>query len=490
MSEPIQTADPIAELRAALAGATAAFSELEKQLDAHGKLIRMSKGERYRVKLSKPRKGKDAGMWCLRIYGPGISAYGKRERTDVPYSRATKARALGLAKRRSAQLNDDGRTLLEVYGLWRASRKKLSPFTVENHQSAERWLEDSPFAGLVDGELSAARVLTMRDDLVEGRKTSTAKLYLGLVRQAWQWAYNREEVAQAWPSGLPKWTTPLADRTRKNAYTPDELYALLSYLQTYQGGHYLGLGWFLAETAARIRVTLQLRVQDVTVLEDGSADVALGRGPESRTKTGIERRAVISPALVQVLDLARPPEAYLFPSARSSGRPIGRDTFNTIVRAWLESVGLKGLRDVHSLRRRAVCELHGAGVPTEKGRRITGHRSREVYLSYAERTDYDLSAERRILWLRPEGIRSPIDPNGSAGNSQDSENRPMQAPGAPAPRSCSGGSAAGPAASGLQANSWAQSSPISYLRAQLVRRSPVLHLPALLRTSFGGGAVE
>ena len=490
MAEPIQAADPESALRVAqeaLAHAMRAVGELERQLDAQGRLRPVKTG-RYRVNVAKPRAKKDKDKWCLRIYGPGISAYGRRERTEVPYSRATKAKAQGLARRREAELNDEGKTLLEVFELWRAGRNesKLSPHTTENHDSAQRCLESSSFAGLVDGELSCARVLAMRDELSQGRKTSTAKLYLGLVAQAWRWAFNREQVSQPWPTGLPKWRAPVADRTRKNAYTPDELYGLLSHLASYRGGHYLGLGWFLAETAARVRASLKLQVGDVTLRPDGSGDVALGRGEDKRTKTGVERRAVISPALAEQLDLSRPADAPLFPSAKRSGQAVAYVTFGGIVRAWLDTQGLKGLRDVHSLRRRGVCELTRADVPVEKGRRITGHRSREVYQGYAECADYDLSAERRILWVDPKGIWAQCVPNALENPAQMAENSDMAAA---SPRTCSGSTGLGQWPRGLQGLERDQIAG-PYLRAQLLRRPALPYVAQLLRASFGGAAVE
>ena len=150
------------------------------------------------------------------------------------------------------------------------------------------------------------------------------------------------------------------------------------------------------ETAARISEVLALRVGDVTVTPEAGV-LVLGRG--GRSKTGTERRALISPALVDAMDLDREPDAWLFPSRRGPEKAIAYGTFRTIVVAWLRAEGLYRKRDIHSLRRRGAAELHRAEIPTEIGRRVTGHEDSSVFLSYASKGRFDLTDASRILWV-------------------------------------------------------------------------------------------
>tara|TARA_R110002072_G_scaffold35076_2_gene104146 strand:- start:349 stop:1635 length:1287 start_codon:yes stop_codon:yes gene_type:complete len=387
------------------------------RLDASGRVIPM--GERYRVTTSPPRKGRDRGCWVLRVYGPGVPKTGRRELTEIPYAKSSKPRAKAAAAQRSAELNDDGRSMLSVFDDWAAERKRsgrLAEKTLRSYSVARSWLASSAAAGIIDGLLSGARVLEVREELTQTLRVGTARLYLGLIAQAWRWAHLRELVVQPWPTGLPPWRTPAEDRTRKRAYTPAELLDLLDYLAAYAGGHYLGLGWILAETAARIGAVLSLRVGDVQVLPDGSGLVAIGRRVGAgATKTKSERTGAISPALVRELRLDRYPVDWLFESRRTAGtvgaKPVPAGSFRSVVEKWLRSRGLYGLRDVHSFRRRGAAELHRANVPTEIGRRITGHASSEVFLSYASKANYDLTEERRILWVTPRAILDQSRPN-------------------------------------------------------------------------------
>lgn len=385
----------------ALAAAAEALRGALDALDAAGRLGPVAHRLRYRVRVAPPRRGRDRGCWCLRVYGPG-EANGQRELTEIRHEPRTRARAEGEAKRRQAELNGEGLPLGAIYAQWVAQRARagrLSKRTLANHEVAGRWLEGSRFAGVMDGGLTAGVVVEVREALTESLRVATARLYLGMISQAWRWAHMRGLVAQGWPSGLPPWRTPVSDRTRKRAYSEAELADLLKHLATWQGGHYLGLGWVLAESAARIGSVVPLRVGDVRVLADGSGLVTIGRtlGPGA-TKGRTERTSAISPGAVGALDLLRPDRAWLFPSRRGESRHLSARSFRDAVTAWLKTRDLVGLRDVHSLRRRGAAELHRQGVPTEIGRQITG-QSTEVFMSYAAKADYDLTEERRILWV-------------------------------------------------------------------------------------------
>lgn len=378
-------------------GVEAALEMLAQSLGGSSMVTlgRVAMDKRYRVTVGPPRKGRDRGCWCLRIYGPGLIRSGRRELTEIPHSPRTRVQAESVARAREARLNGRGGSLLEVVESFTRDRReagKHSPAYLETHDSCIAWLRSGSFAALLDGEVSASTVLDMRRDLGERCKVSTGRLYLGLVAQAWRWGRIRGVVSQPWPN-VPQWRSPVGERPQKEAYSEQEVSSLLSHLVDYAGGHYLPLGWALVETAARIGEVLALRVGDVSV----TGEVVLGRGGAS--KTGLERRALVSPGLVDALGLERDAGEWLFPSRRDSSKPVAYGTFRSIVVTWLRRAGLYGRRDIHSMRRRGAAELHGAKVPTEIGRRITGHEDSAVFLGYASTGRYDLTAASRILWV-------------------------------------------------------------------------------------------
>lgn len=363
--------------------------------------------EKYRVRIAPPRKGRDRGCWCLRVYGPGVPKHGRRELTEIVHSSRTRAQAEGAAHKRERELNDEGVTLLEVVDRWLAHREseRLAKRTLANYRSARLWLSLAEFGGLGDGDISPAQVMRIRDAMRTGTagtgpiKTGTARNYMRVFSRAWNWAHLRAEVSQAWPGGLPRWVSLPGEKTRKMAYTEAELAELLDWLAQRHGGRWLLMGWLLAETGARAGVVAKLRVGAVSLRPDGSAEVALGRRLADPTKSRAERIALISPELAAKLDLGRDREAWLFPSSRwPERRHASAIAFAGNVREWVKSRGLFGLRDVHSLRRRGAAALTRGGVPAEIGARILGQTAK-VFLGYAEKAHYELTAERRMLWL-------------------------------------------------------------------------------------------
>lgn len=136
---------------------------------------------------------------------------------------------------------------------------------------------------------------------------------------------------------------------------------------------------------------------------------------------------------------------------------------------WLAEVGLTGLRDVHSFRRRAAGRLTQLGVPAELGRRILGHASASQFDAYAERAQLDLSPQRRMLWVRSPLSGPTLDQldHTAAGEAPDVR----YTPDAPAPSVDQLAQFVGPAFRGWLAGQPCDSRPL-----------------AVLRDLFGGGA--
>lgn len=369
--------------------------------------------EHYEVRVSPPRRGRDRGCWVLRIFGPGLSKYGRRELTRIQHCRETRGKAEAAARSRAAKLNESGLPLLEVFQRWSASRLeegRLSPSSLEGHKAVISWLESSGHGALVDGALRASRVMELRRDLGKGRKVSTGRLYLRLMAQAWKWARVCDLVIQPWPD-LPKWRTPVKERSQKRALTTREVLSVLRHFAEYAGGRYLGLAWILAETACRVGAALKLQVGDVTVGPEGVGRVHFRA---EHSKTNRSHYSLISPRLVGALDLGRPESAPLFPSAIDPSRPVVYGTFRGAFVLWARAEGLYGVVGIHGIRSHGATELTRAEVHPEKGRRVTGHASAEQFTSYASKGEYDLSNVARILWLDP--LSQDVDQDSGASN--------------------------------------------------------------------------
>ncbi|HBP20668.1 MAG TPA: hypothetical protein DEA08_23130, partial [Planctomycetes bacterium] len=206
---------------------------------------------RYRVKLSKPRAGRDRGEWVLRCYGPGLSRYGRREPSGVPFSPETRDDAEAARRSREAALNASSNlTIREVYEEWleaRIASGKLAESTIASYRKPLVWLGRNGWGDLLDGGLTAAELLRLRDLMLEGLKVKSCLWIWGRVREAWRWARRRELVVQAWPE-LERPRVPNLERPRKRAFTEAEVREVLEHLRGYLGGHYLPAAWLLAET--------------------------------------------------------------------------------------------------------------------------------------------------------------------------------------------------------------------------------------------------
>lgn len=383
----------------------AKIQELQAELEAYRQAEdRRARGrsKRIRVRVTPPRRGRDRGNWCLRIYGREFGESGRRELTEFPADEKHRKAAESVALVRQARLNSEGLMVLEIFAQWLDYQSaRVCSGTFANYTSVRDWLTRTPHAALRD-PLRGSDVLALQDDLFGDYKASTARLYFGCFRRAWRWAHARDLVKATWPD-LPRRSGTREDKCQKRALSEEELRDLLDFLASYRGGWALPLGWALAETACRVGELVVLEVRDALPQAGGGALLRIGhRVP---TKTGEPRTALVSPPLAELLDLARDPLEPLFPSLRAqrSGerRAVARGTFGQVVRRWARKVGLEGKRDIHSFRRRGAVALHTAGVPVELAKRVTGHEDAASFLLYANRGAYDVDAERRLLWVQP-----------------------------------------------------------------------------------------
>lgn len=372
-------------------------------LDAQAKLRDVSAEQKtWRVKLIKPRKGRDNGEWVLRIYGPGISRYGKREKTGIPYSSATEKQAERIREAKEKHLNavggEDPLTVLQVYRRWldaRVAEGTLAEESVKAYRKPLFWLEQNGWGGMQDGELTSARLLKVQDKMLSGAqlKVKSCNWIFDRVVEAWVWAKARALVGQDWPS-MPRKKVPSVQKTKKRAYTSAELAEVLEWLRVYLGGHYLAAGWLIAETGVRISEAMKLRGKDISRSGDGYGIAAF------QAKGGKLRVGCFSPQLAELIGEVED-DAWVFTSRRSSGRPMDGKALRRAVKKKVKAMGLEGLRDVHSLRRSAVAELHANNFGLGPAMQFFGHESSAAHMVYATKASYDILPMARTLWLNP-----------------------------------------------------------------------------------------
>ena len=114
------------------------------------------------------------------------------------------------------------------------------------------------------------------------------------------------------------------------------------------------------------------------------------------TKGNRERVARISPQLANLIGEVEQ-DAWVF-KGRRGGR-LRAGALRKAISLKIEAMGLKGVRDVHSLRRSAVARLHAEGFGLEPCKQYLGHLSTSEHMRYAAAADYDLRPLAKSLWL-------------------------------------------------------------------------------------------
>lgn len=373
---------------------------------------------RYRVRLNKPRRGRDRGEWRLRIRRPdGTDTH---ELSGLAYTTDSREIAERLAAEREAELNGERSPfratvgeVLEAYQRW--SEAQHSKGTAKYTRGAVRWARLSGLGAVYVDELSRRDVLEARDVMARRLKANTAAGYLRRWRQAWGWALEREVVTVEWPMVRGKRLGP-GDRTQKRALTDAEVVDLVAFARVYAEGRHLLLVWALAETGARIGELGAVDCRDFA---------ASGRIRLRETKTRAHRTVWVSPSLAARIsaELVRGRSSGPVWTAPRGGK-VKPATLGPLMSRWRKERGIEGEVDTHSLRRYAVSRLERAGVAQAAGRRVTGHASSAIYAHYADRGAYDVQEACSALWL-PAGHLSPgsvtvsdVKALGSAGDSK------------------------------------------------------------------------
>lgn len=358
----------------------------------------------YRVTVNRPRPGRDGGKWVLRIRAPGRGEE-RREPTELDACPETRVEAEELARLKEVELNTGGKpTFLELFDLYQDYQRdvaKVAQGTLTSYTASRRHLIGCGLASLTEDELTHHEINKAKSKLCKKLKNTTAKTKAVHWSGCWRWAYQEGLVGVPWPE-TKKIRVTKADTCKKKAYTDQEVADVLEHFKSagHPKGRYFSFVWALAETGARADAMAHVRGCDLELdPESGGTWIRL-----SATKTGPERRVLVSPELADLLPQVEP-GAYVW-SSRRGGRPgpLNYPNVTGLLRSWLKERGLFGLRDLHSLRRSAAHKLHTAKTPTEEARRVTG-QSAEVFLRYAGRGHYTPREACRKLWLAPQGTQ-------------------------------------------------------------------------------------
>lgn len=359
--------------------------------------------DRYRVSVNRPRPGRDGGRWVLRVRAPGRGQE-SREPTELDAVPETRQEAEQLAALREHELNNGKPTFAELFDLYVVHQRdveKVAPSTLASYRPSRDYLVRCGISGLTEETLDRHKINTAKAELCKRLKNNSARTKAVHWAACWRWAYQQGLVDVPWPE-TKRIKVPKADRCKKMAYTEEEIPRVLAYFLEVgrPAGRYHTFAWALAETGARADAMANVKGSDVTHdPESGGAWIRFGK-----TKTGPERRVLVSPALAQALPRADPGRWVWESRRRGAPGPLHYPNVTQLLRRWLKAEGLFGLRDLHSLRRSAVGKLLGSGRSVEEGRRVTG-QSAQVFLSYAERAHFAPRKACEALWLDPLGTQ-------------------------------------------------------------------------------------
>jgi len=209
----------------------------------------------------------------------------------------------------------------------------------------------------------------------EGVTNSTINNGLRMLRRM----FKLQQKEQHYPQGfIPPITELPADPHRRDFLTPSDYAKLIAVIHP-DSKPLLTAAYF---TGARLNELLKLKWEDV----DLGASVMLFRN----TKNNENRESPIVAPVRKVLEALRtehPQSVFVF--VRKNGQPI-----KTIRKAWLAALKRTGLQAgefkpyrghlFHGNRRSMVVNLAAAGIDSQLGRELSGHKDATVYESYRQ----------------------------------------------------------------------------------------------------------
>jgi len=387
----------------------------------------------WTVRVVPARKGaRESGLY---LRARRSRADGRREdrRVATHTTDPAEAERLRAALERDLNAGDRPRTILDVID------RRLSDLEADPHKSESSvWTfrrARRRFAELLGPlpveDVDRSALLGARDALLRADpplRPATVKGFMAAAAASWRWCEERGLVEGPWPR-LPK-IKP--GERRKRPFTDAEVREVFTWIEDYQGGVWLPVFAVLVDTGRRVSEVVRLQGRDV---QRDLLTVTI-RAKGNRTEV------VPVPAETMALVPEVPPTAYVFQSrgrgAKGPPQPdkhVGRGAVLRVLRKAVVAVGIPdGERlDLHSLRRAFVASAERAGVATDVGRRVTGHRTRAMWDHYqAEAVSDDLHAA--VAQVRARRFGGDEGSGGASPNASPASPSKAKAPEGPNPQ--------------------------------------------------------
>lgn len=244
------------------------------------------------------------------------------------------------------------------------------------------------FFGVANGlSVSSTKAQDFTAWLLERMVGQTAKQYLFLLRNCWDWAEGKYYVStNPWTECLGKVKAQPPQQVQP--FSKAEITTIINAFRQHKNHtHYTDFVVFLFGTGVRIGEAAGLRWS--TVADDGRTvwiKESISRGDRKSTKTGKNRTIVLSPSISEMLCRRRQqmqptPKSLVFPSPK--GRPIDDHNFRN--RPWKTILNECKIeyRKPYTARHSAISHALAAGANPFALAEQTGHDKQVLLSTYA-----------------------------------------------------------------------------------------------------------
>ncbi len=293
------------------------------------------------------------------------------------------ANAWCLATRQELQLGkhaDVQRARQHTFGqLLDRYAEKITPTKRGGRQELQRirMLRGHPIAKRIAGELTTMEFAALRDELSQGRKANTVRLYLSLCQHVFRIAIS-EWGFSTMSNPLAGMRKPKVDDARDRRVSAKELELIVAAIKELRGPWFKWLFFFVILCPQRRREILDTRWSDVE-LDLRRLRIGLG-------KDGSPRYAPLSPDAIALLEhMPRSKDGRLFPLSA-----------NAVHKCWqgiLQKTGITNLH-WHDLRHEGTSRYALIlGKDIFKLKVVTGHRDIRSLARYVNHSAEDVAFE-------------------------------------------------------------------------------------------------
>lgn len=227
-------------------------------------------------------------------------------------------------------------------------------------------------------ELDRARLRLVQDALrAEGRAATTVNTTIGALSAAWGWAFERDLVDRP----FPRVKQLRRDPVNKRPYTDSEVVEVVAWVLAARPWAHPIVAT-IADAGRRVGEIVAIQGRDV---RRKALELHL------RVKGNRIEVVPISPEVMALIPETAS-DAFVWPKGIGAGWRCALDarkhvTSGAVLRVVKIAVRAIGIPDperldVHSLRRAFVASCDRAGVPSDVGRRVTGHKTRAMWEHY------------------------------------------------------------------------------------------------------------